>query len=38
MLALVLISSIAITACLINRNELNQDEIRQMIQSEDWFN
>ena len=38
MLALLLISSIVLTACLINNNDLNQDEIHQMIESDDWFN
>jgi len=38
MLALLLILSITLTAYFINNNELDQDEIHQMIQSEDWFN
>tara|TARA_Y100001970_G_C14219127_1_gene851530 strand:+ start:1908 stop:2024 length:117 start_codon:yes stop_codon:yes gene_type:complete len=38
MLALLLILSVVLTAYFINNNELDQDEIHQMIQSDDWFN
>ena len=38
MLALLLILSVVLTAYFINNNELDQDEIHQMIESDDWFN